>query len=183
VAARPEGVAWDPDGLLPPPAGESHFARRARQRAEATGVQLQQQGATRPIPADHLAAGGLPAADASLYDRPAFQASCCCCCCCRCKCFTTARSLSMYACLYAAYSAIACPGMNLFSTLLILPRAPHPCHALQSQLAERNLPVDLDTPGLRILHFDPPIFALPDFFTGGWMAAGGWRLEAGTDRV
>lgn len=29
------------------------------------------------------------------------------------------------------------------------------------------MPVDLDTPGLKILHFDPPVFALPAFFSGG----------------
>lgn len=40
---------------------------------------------------------------------------------------------------------------------------------LQAQMAERFLPVDLDTPGLRILSFDPPVFVLPGFFTGRWM--------------
>ena len=39
-------------------------------------------------------------------------------------------------------------------------------------MAERFLPVDLDTPGLRIMHFDPPVFTLPGFFTGK-PAAGG----------
>lgn len=38
-------------------------------------------------------------------------------------------------------------------------------------MAERFLPVDLDTPGLRIMHFDPPVFTLPGFFTGGCNAA------------
>jgi hypothetical protein len=69
----------------------------------------------------------------------------------------------------------ACPGVPANPTVrflhLCVPFTP--CYALQSQLAERFLPVDLDTPGLRILHFDPPIFALPNFFTGGWMAPGG----------
>lgn len=110
--ARPEGVAWDPEGVLPPPSAESHFDRRARERAAAAGVQPQAQqqpalGALRPIPAEHLAAGGLPAADASLYDRPAFE----------------------------------------------------------QQMADRFLPVNLDTPGLCIMHFDPPVFTLPAFFT------------------
>ncbi|PRW56261.1 Oxoglutarate iron-dependent dioxygenase [Chlorella sorokiniana] len=68
---------------------------------------MQEAGAIRPIPPEHLAAGGLPAADGSLYDRPAFE----------------------------------------------------------TQMAERFLPVDLDTPGLRIMHFDPPVFTLPGFFT------------------
>ncbi|KAL4440643.1 hypothetical protein ABPG77_000352 [Micractinium sp. CCAP 211/92] len=102
-----EGVAWDPDGLLPPPSQGGHFARRERERAAAAGATLQQTGGLRPIPAEHLSAGGLPAADGSLYDRPAFEA----------------------------------------------------------QLAEHFMPVDLDTPGLRILHFDPPIFTLPGFFS------------------
>lgn len=102
-----DGVAWDPDGLLPPPAAESHFARRAREKAAASGQRLASEGGLRPIPAEHLAAGGLPAADGSLYDRPAFE----------------------------------------------------------RQMAERFLPVDLDTPGLRIMHFDPPVFTLPDFFS------------------
>jgi hypothetical protein len=43
---------------------------------------------------------------------------------------------------------------------------------LQKQLADRFLPVDLNMPGLRILHLDPPIFALPAFFSGAarWAA-------------
>lgn len=67
------GVAWDPDGLLPPPSSEGHFARRARQKAAAAGAKMQEAGAIRPIPPEHLAAGGVPAADGSLYDRPAFE--------------------------------------------------------------------------------------------------------------
>eukprot|EP00887_Chlorella_sp_A99_P006966 scaffold2.g6966.t1 len=102
-----QGAAWDPDGLLPPVPTEGHFARRERERAEAAGQQAKQGGGLRPIPAAYLVVGGLPAADASLYDRPAFEA----------------------------------------------------------QMAERFLPVDLDTPGLRIMNFDPPIFVLPDFFS------------------
>lgn len=103
----PAGVAWDPDGLLPPPSSEGHFARRARQKAAAAGAKMQEAGAIRPIPPEHLAAGGVPAADGSLYDRPAFE----------------------------------------------------------KQMAEHFLPVDLDTPGLRIMHFDPPVFTLAGFFT------------------
>ena len=82
-AARPEGVAWDPDGLLPPPTSESHFERRARLKAEAAaaagGAAAPQapSNSLRPIPAEQLAAGGLPAADGSLYDRPAFEVSTC----------------------------------------------------------------------------------------------------------
>ena len=106
-AAPSEGVAWDPDGLLPPPAAESHFARRAREKAAAAGARLAAEGGLRPVPAEHLAAGGLPAGDGSLYDRPAFE----------------------------------------------------------RQMAERYLPVDLDTPGLRIMHLDPPVFTLPAFFS------------------
>lgn len=48
-----------------------------------------------------------------------------------------------------------------------LPRAPSALRPLQRQMAERfGMPVNLDTPGLRILHFDPPVFLLPHFFTG-----------------
>lgn len=72
----PAGVAWDPDGVLPPASGGGHFARRARQKAAASGQQLAEAGGVRPIPAEHLAAGGLPAADASLYDRPALEVCC-----------------------------------------------------------------------------------------------------------
>lgn len=74
AADVPSSVAWDPDGLLPAPATESHFARRERQRAEAAGVALQQQGGVRAIASEHLAAGGLLAADSYLYDRSALEA-------------------------------------------------------------------------------------------------------------
>lgn len=49
-----------------------------------------------------------------------------------------------------------------------------PCPTLpapQKHMAERFLPVDLDAPGLRIMHFDPPVFTLPGFFSGACACA------------
>lgn len=37
--------------------------------------------------------------------------------------------------------------------------------SLAERLAAKYLPVDLDTPGLRLHHLEPPVFTLPGFFT------------------
>lgn len=37
--------------------------------------------------------------------------------------------------------------------------------AFHKKMSEQYMPVDLNFPGLRILHLDPPVFAIDDFFT------------------
>jgi 2OG-Fe(II) oxygenase superfamily len=124
LAALPESglnatdkpVAWDPEGLLSSaPPTESHFARRARERAAAISsttappqtLQPPAGPPIRPLPKQHNPIEGILASDTTLYDRKALSAS----------------------------------------------------------LADRYMPVDLDYPGLRIHHLDPPVFTVDDFFT------------------
>lgn len=99
-------MAWDPDGLLPPPAAEGHFARRAREKAAAAGAKMQEAGAIRPIPPEHLAAGGLPAAVGSLYDRPAFEVGAACSC----------RGLQGLLGVFSHLSGAIVGGMQLWNT-------------------------------------------------------------------
>lgn len=123
LAASPENglekpVAWDPEGLLSsaPPA-ESHFARRARERAALISSTTAPSSTTRPPPPGPpilpLSGSkidpteGILASDSTLYDR----------------------------------------------------------NMLSASLADRYLPVDLDYPGLRIHHLDPPVFTVDGFFT------------------
>lgn len=101
----PKGVAWDPEGLLPPPPAGGHFARRERAqqtiRAPPAGTPT-----LKPLPAGSPAEG-IPGCDGSLFDKK-------------------------------AYAAL---------------------------LSDKYMPVDLDYPGLKILHFDPPVIIIEDFFT------------------
>lgn len=123
IAASPENglekpVAWDPEGLLSSaPPTESHFARRARERAAAISSTIAPPTTRPPPPGPPIRPlsgskkmnpiEGILASDSTVYDREMFAAS----------------------------------------------------------LADRYMPVDLDYPGLRIHHLDPPVFTVDAFFT------------------
>lgn len=109
-------VAWDPEGLLPPPPAGGHFARRGRER----GANPVTNNARAPPPGPSI--DSLPgdtsepcidASDTALYDR----------------------------------------------------------RTLAKNLTDNYMDVDLNYPGLKIAHLDPPIFIVEGFFSAAECAA------------
>lgn len=136
AADIPEGVAWDPEGLLPP-AGSAggHFARRAASR-QATPATT----AERPA--------GQPQALQQLSDEFALPAP------------ITSEPALRYA------EGCMCRGASLLVKHLnhgdpnCHPEVGCMCRSACESALRAFMPLDFDAPGLTALHLDPPIFTV-----------------------
>ena len=143
VAEDGVGTAWDPEGILPAPPTEGHIARRLRERAERAAQQAAQQ-----------VSPGILATCNSGRNSP---------------------TISVQHCLFLVGLQLAASSSDL-QTVALPPELQaegvaaadaslYDRPGLSTHLQQRFLPVDLDFPGLRVRHLDPPVLTVERFFT------------------
>ena len=141
VAEDGVGTAWDPEGILPPPPAEGHIARRLRERAERAAQQAAQQvspGST-----------ALPTAEKPLSTSM----------------FKTFFFLCGLQLAASDLRVVALPPELQAEGVAAADASLYDRLGLSTHLQQSFLPVDLDFPGLRVRHLDPPVFTVERFFT------------------
>lgn len=143
VAEDGVGTAWDPEGILPAPPVEGHIARRLRERAERAAQQAAQQ----------VSPGTVATCNSQQNSQTAsFQHF---------KCLVRLQ----LAASSSELQTVALPPELQAEGLAAADASLYDRPGLSMHLQQRFLPVDLDFPGLRVRHLDPPVFTMERFFT------------------